>query len=428
MGSVDGGGVLAAYDGVICDLDGVLYRGGDPVPGASEALTAMAAAGIRVVYATNNASRVADDVAEQLVGLGAPVRPDDVVTSAQAGAEHLAHQLDAGARVMALGGPGVADALRRVGLCPVAPNGATSPATRAVTTSPDAASSAPPAGPTPAVATSPDAAHPQQGSPQPDGPAEAAEVEAVLQGLGRQLTVADFESAARQLARGTLWVATNTDSTLPLEWGIAPGNGAYVGLLAAASGRRPFVVGKPCPPLYRLATERLGTAPSRTLAIGDRLDTDIAGATETGIDSAWVLTGVDRPSARFAGTGPAAPTYIVASLGELFEPYVPAEPARPSAAPTASGEGPAGSRDGRDAARLGAGQTWRCGSATARVEAGELVLDPGHGRPVEAVRAGLAALLEATPAAGDSDAPHTLRGLTRDEARRLARALDALVA
>lgn len=409
MGSVDGGALLAAYDGVICDLDGVLYRGGDPVAGASEALTAMVAAGIRVVYATNNASRVADEVAEQLVGLRAPARADDVVTSAQAGAEHLSHQLDPGARVMALGGPGVTDALRRAGLCPVAPNGATAPAT-------------------PREAAPRDAVSPQPTRPEPVEPAEAVEVEAVLQGLGRQLTVADFESAARQLARGTLWVATNTDSTLPLEWGIAPGNGAYVALLSAATGRQPFVVGKPFPPLYRLATEQLGTAPSRTLAVGDRLDTDIAGATKTGIDSAWVLTGVDRPSALFAGTSPVAPTYIVGSLGELLEPYTAIEVADAVAASTAFGGATGGSHRRPDAAGLDPGRTWRCGSATARVERGELVLDTGQASPIQAVRAGLAALVAATGHEGEGEPPHAQGGLRRHEAHRLALALDTLVA
>ena len=138
------------------------------------------------------------------------------------------------------------------------------------------------------------------------------------------------------MTTGLPWVATNDDATLPLPWGQSPGNGAYIDLLAAAVRRRPDVVGKPRPPLYRLALDRLGTQPARTLAVGDRLDTDIVGAAAAGIDSAWVLTGVDRPTDLVVGQ--ASPTYVLASLADLLEPY---------AVPTPDGGG------------------WRCGAARA---------------------------------------------------------------
>src|SRR4051812_36324523 len=267
--------LIAAYDGVVCDLDGVVYRGDDAVPDASASLQRLVARGIRVVYATNNASRVPAEVVCQLTALGAPASEEDVVSSAQAGAARLADKLPAGAPVLALGGDGVAQALERAGLRPVAP------------------------------AT----VHEQ----------DNGTVSAVLQGFGRELTVRDFETATRLLGRELPWVATNDDATLPVPWGQAPGNGAYVDLVAAASGRRPAVVGKPQPPLYRLALDRLGTSVARTLAVGDRLGTDIVGAVATGIDSAWVLTGVDRPSDLLATD--VSPTYVLTSLTELMEPY-----------------------------------------------------------------------------------------------------------
>jgi glycerol-1-phosphatase len=318
--------VMAAYDGVVCDLDGVVYRGREAVPDAPKALQDMVTRGISVVYATNNASRVPGDVAAHIEEIGAPVSEADIVTSAQAGADLLESMLPSGASVLALGGEGVVLALTDVGLRPIAP-------------------------------------------------ADSGEVSAVLQGLGPELTVSDFQAAAQVLTTGVPWVATNTDSTLPLPWGKAPGNGAYVALLSTAISRSPVVVGKPFAPLYLLARDRLGTAKERTLAVGDRLGTDIAGADAAGLDSAWVLTGVDLPSA-LLGTK-LSPTYVVGSLRELLEPY---------AVPERGADG------------------WECGDARASLDSDRLEVDLAGASPIEGVRAGLSALL----AARDDGAPADL--------------------
>ena len=319
---------IANYDAVVCDLDGVVYRGDEAVPRAPTSLRDMTTLGVHVLYATNNASRVPAEVAEHLRRLGVPTRDADVVTSAEAGAALVSRRVPAGAAVLALGGDGVSWALTREGLRPVSPTEISK----------------------------------EQG------------VTAVLQGLGRQLTVADFEVAARAIAEGAIWVVTNGDTTLPLQWGTAPGNGAYVDLLRTATGQSPMAAaGKPEAPLYDLAVERLGCAKGRTLAVGDRLDTDIAGARAAGLDSAWVLTGVDSPSDLLATD--LHPTYVIASLGELLLPY---------AVPRALGG------------------TWRCASATARLDAGLLHLEPGDAQPIEVVRAGLAALVEHR----DTPSPH----------------------
>ncbi len=336
--------LIAGYDGVVCDLDGVVYRGADAVHGAPEALQHMVARGIRVVYATNNASRVPAEVAAQIAGIGAPAAASDVVSSAQAGAARLAGQLDEGAAVLALGGDGVVEALRDAGLRPVSLD-------------------------------------------DHDGGVGLDGVKAVLQGLGRNLRVRDFETAARLLTAGLPWVATNDDATLPLPWGQSPGNGAYVDLLAAALRRRPEVVGKPHPPLYRLALERLGTSAPRTLAVGDRIGTDIVGAEAAGLDSAWVLTGVDRPSDLVASES--SPTYVLTSLAQLLQPY---------AVPVSDAGG------------------WQCGGARVTCEGAALSVEQGSAGPIEAVRAGLAALLSLR----DEGAP-------REQLRREARALDRLL-
>lgn len=344
MTVLDGGrphapSLLDAYEAVICDLDGVVHRGHRAVPGAPEALQRAVRAGRRVIYATNNASRPPSDVVAHLTDLGAPAGDGSVVTSAQAGAVHVLQLVGPDVPVVALGGPGVVEALAEQGLRPVS--------------------------------------------------AAVGEAEAVLQGYGPALTVADFAAATRHLLRGVPWVATNGDRTLPVEWGAAPGNGAYVELLRQVVGRDPdAVTGKPAAPLYDLAVARLGADRDHVLAIGDRLDTDIDGASAAGVSSAWVLTGVHRPSDLLRGDRP-APTYLLGSLDELHKPY---------------------------AAPLRAGDGWECGvyhAAVVTESDGAVHLDvgltadapaaarlPRAGEPCasEAVRAALAALVEARDA------------------------------
>ena len=256
------------YAGVVCDLDGVVRRGSVAVPYAVEQLTALTSS---VVYATNNASLAPQDVAGQLVGLGLPAGPDQVVTSSQAGAAYVASRFPAGAPVLAVGGPGVAAALAEVGLIPVAT--------------------------------------------AEDG------VVAVLQGYGPDVTALDLAEASYAIQAGATWVATNRDATLPTQRGIAPGNGALLGAVATATGRQPSAsAGNPEPPLYELSVTRLRLPKSDVLAIGDRLDTDILGAMAAGLDSLWVLTGVDDLVTFATAPGRPAPTYAARDLRALARP------------------------------------------------------------------------------------------------------------
>jgi hypothetical protein len=164
--------------------------------------------------------------------------------------------------VLAVGGPGVDLALREAGLCPVR------------------AEPAPAGG---AAAQSP--AHGQR-SEEP--------LVAVVQGYGAGVAWTDLAEAAYAVQAGALWVATNIDSTLPTDRGMAPGNGALVGAVRQAVATDPVVVGKPHTPLYELSVSVLGTGRDRTLAIGDRLDTDIEGASAAGMSSLFVFGGVHR--------------------------------------------------------------------------------------------------------------------------------------
>lgn len=256
--------LVERYDAVVCDLDGVVYRGPDPVPNAVEVLIALPR---RVLYATNNASRTPAEVAEHLRSMGLPAAPDDVVTSSMAGAAELTRLVPEGADVLAVGGQGVAAALREVGLSPVS-----------------------------------ECTH---------------SVAAVLQGYGANVSAADLAEAAYAVERGAVWVATNTDTTLPTDRGTAPGNGTLVAAVAEAAKASPHVVGKPHAPLYLLCATRLGAEPWRILAVGDRLDTDIAGAVTAKMDSLLVLTGVDT-LVNVALAGPSErPTWVSSDLRGL---------------------------------------------------------------------------------------------------------------
>jgi HAD superfamily hydrolase (TIGR01450 family) len=261
--------LVDGYDLVIFDLDGVVYLGTDPVPGAPEAIRSLVAAGTPVVYATNNASRSAADVARLLGVLGLPATSEQVVTSAGAAADVLASQLPSAAPVLVVGAPALADEVRRVGLTPV-------------------------------------------------DEAEARPV-AVVQGYGAQVGWAQLAEACVAIRAGAQWVATNTDATLPSPRGPLPGNGSLVAALSTALGGRvpDTVVGKPHPQLFALATRRLGA--KRPLVVGDRLDTDIAGAVNAGIASLLVLTGVARPVDLLRAPTGQRPTYVATDLSGLSQ-------------------------------------------------------------------------------------------------------------
>jgi glycerol-1-phosphatase len=235
----------------------------------------LGALSVPVLYATNNASRSPDDVAAHLRDLGLTCTPDAVATSSQAGAWLLADRLPAGSPVLAVGGTGVATALAEAGLRAVPPT--------------DAA----------------------------DVP-----VDAVLQGYGPAVTASDLAEAAYAVELGAIWVATNTDGTLPTDRGVAPGNGSLVAAVERAVGTPPHLVaGKPGPPLYLLCAQRLDLPAGRLLAIGDRLDTDIEGAVAAGMDSLLVLTGVDDLRACLDAPEHQRPTWVAPDLrGLLADP------------------------------------------------------------------------------------------------------------
>jgi len=264
---------LDGIDLLLADLDGVVYKGKAAIPHAVDAIN-QAAERMRVGYVTNNASRLPASVAEQLAGFGLTVTADDVVTSSQAAAVVLSTLVPAESTVLVVGGEGLRTALADAGF--------------RVT---DSAQDAP---------------------------------RAVAQGFDptvgwAQLAEASFALHSDDPAAGIPWVATNTDWTLPVERGLAPGNGTLVSAVHSAVGRLPVVAGKPETPIFELARDRFGA--DSALMIGDRLDTDIKGANAAGIATALILTGVDRAKQVLAADAKSRPTYLLDDLRGLHEPY-----------------------------------------------------------------------------------------------------------
>ena len=247
------------------DLDGVVYLGGSPIPGAADALADAARRGMKRAYVTNNASRTPHAIAAQLREMGVHATATDVVTSAQAAARVLADKLPAGSAVLVVGGMGLRLAIRDRGLRPV-----TSAAER---------------------------------------PA------AVVQGYSHDISYGLLAEAALALKAGAFYVASNADATLPTTRGPQPGNGSLAQVLIHATGSIPVVAGKPEPPLHAESVERVGAV--RPLVVGDRLDTDIEGAVRGGADSLLVLTGVTEPAEVLLAPARRRPAYIAADLGGL---------------------------------------------------------------------------------------------------------------
>ncbi|MEV0928918.1 HAD-IIA family hydrolase [Streptomyces spongiicola] len=322
------------YDTALLDLDGVVYAGGEPVPHAVASLGTARDGGMHLAYVTNNALRTPEAVAAHLTELGVPAEAHDVITSAQAAARLIAEQVPPGSRVLVIGGEGLRVALRERGLEPV-----------------DSAD---------------------------DDPA------AVVQGYGGpELAWGRLAEASYAVARGVPWFASNTDLTIPGARGIAPGNGAAVEAVRIATGREPQVAGKPLPPMHRETILRTGA--ERPLVVGDRLDTDIEGAFNGGVDSLLVLTGVTDPAQLLRAEPRHRPTYVDEDLRGLL-----------------TGQPEVGS--------AGSGEGFAVGGWTASVRGDALVIE-GDGRRLDGLRALCAAAW--THAGNGVRSPEAGRALAR---------------
>ena len=257
------------YQAFLLDLDGVLYRGDEVVAGAPDAVSALRRAGRRIVFLTNNSARTPQQVAGKLRGLGIEASAEEVVTSAQATATLLARSAEEDGRApsaFVIGEQGLREALEAAGIEVV------------------------------------------------DGKPEQAGF--VVVGWDRSVDYGKLRTATVLVGRGALLVASNADASYPAPGGEQwPGAGALLAAVETASGTRAAVVGKPHRPLFDLAVERAGTR--RVLLVGDRIETDVAGALAAGLDAGLVLTGA--ASAADLLDHDALPTMVLGRLAGLLE-------------------------------------------------------------------------------------------------------------
>jgi NagD protein len=255
--------------GYLIDMDGVLYRGPELIPGADGFIRQLRARGIPFRLLTNNSQRTRRDVAAKLARLGIDVEEEHVFTSAMATARFLAEQKPNGTAFV-IGEGGLLTALHRNGYAVV--------------------------------------------DHDPDY---------VVVGEGRAYNLELIETAVRMITRGAKLIATNLDPNCPTQSGLRPGCGAMVAVLESATGIKAFSAGKPSPLMMRAARKELGLRTDETAIIGDTMETDILGGVQLGYHTVLVLSGGTRPEdlARYAYR----PEVIVESLAEFTEMLAAAE-------------------------------------------------------------------------------------------------------
>ncbi len=225
--------------GIILDMDGVIWKENQPIGDLPNIFTEIRRKGLRFTLATNNAVRTIPAFMEKLAAMGVEVQPQEIINSAMAAAHILKEKFPQGGPVYMVGEEGLTTALAEKGFYP-----------------------------------------------------SDDHVLAVVAGLDRRFTFKKLFRANHHIRCGAFFIGTNPDRTFPTPNGFVPGAGSILAAIEAASETIPFIAGKPSPGLYNLALERLGTPLENTLAIGDRLETDILGAQQMGCRSALVLSGV----------------------------------------------------------------------------------------------------------------------------------------
>jgi 4-nitrophenyl phosphatase len=253
---------VAAIDGLIVDMDGVLWHSDTPLAGLQEFFQFLRSASIRFILATNNSSLMPEQYSGKLARFGVEVPCDQILTSAQATSAYVAAESSPGTRVYVIGGDGIRSALQSDGLV-----------------------------------------------------LADTDVEWVVVGWDRELTWRKLETASLLIHHGARFVGTNPDRSYPTERGPAPGNGAQLAAIEATTGVSPIVVGKPEPWLYEQAVARLGSSPATTAVVGDRLETDIAGGIRAGLTTILVLSGI--AGRNDAAKSPWQPDVVLHDIREL---------------------------------------------------------------------------------------------------------------
>jgi 4-nitrophenyl phosphatase len=235
---------------LIIDMDGVLYRGDQPMPRLCEFFAFLRERPIPFLLATNNSTRTPQEYAEKLARMGVQISPDEIMHSGQAVARYLARSYPRETRVHVFGMPSLKQAIADEGFILADEN-----------------------------------------------------VQVVVASMDRNVTYEKLKRATLLIRGGARFIATNLDPTNPSEEGLIPGTGSMIAALATASETQPTSIGKPEPIMYQLALEQMGAKPETTAAIGDRVDTDILGGKRAGLITICVLSGSsDRAEAEAIGT------------------------------------------------------------------------------------------------------------------------------
>ena len=254
----------AGIKALILDMDGVLWRGPEPIGNLPEIFSRLAHNGVRVVLATNNSTRTVMQYVRRVREFGVDLQPWQIVTSAQATVDMLLEHYPGKGTVFVVGEQSLSNTLEEAGFAVGELN-----------------------------------------------------VVAVVAGMDRGFSYEKLRKATLLIRSGALFIGTNPDLTFPTPDGLVPGAGAILAAIQAAAHTEPVIAGKPSPRMYQIALQRLSTKPEETLVVGDRLETDIAGGQRLGCPTALVLSGVvDRT---IAEAWRPAPNIIAADLAEVVE-------------------------------------------------------------------------------------------------------------
>ncbi len=257
---------LASIHNLIIDMDGVLYRGQERLPGARALLTYLIEQDLSFILATNNSTLTPQQYVAKLGAMDIQVAEQQILTSAQASALYLARVASPGTRVYAIGEDGLSAALKEQGF-------------------------------------------------------QLAELDVsyVVVGMDRQLTWEKLRIATLAIRSGAIFIGTNPDTTLPTEEGLVPGNGAGLAAVEAATGVSPVIIGKPQPTLLSLGMEKMGVTTQGTAIVGDRLETDILGGRNAGVTTVLVLSGIS--SREELKASPYQPDFVFDDVGDFLRSW-----------------------------------------------------------------------------------------------------------
>ena len=249
---------------LVLDMDGVLWRGKEPIGDLPKIFASIKAKGLEFAFATNNSSTTAEQYVAKLESFGVKAIAAQVITSGLSTAEYLGGKYSSGIEIYAIGEEGLFSALEGVGFRVGKTN-----------------------------------------------------AKVVVIGLDRQVDYDKLKTATQLVRQGAALIGTNPDTTLPTPGGLAPGAGSILAAIEAATGIKATIIGKPNPLMFNQALQWLGKKSNETLVVGDRLETDIAGGQAAGFQTALVLSGVTTKEMATSWSPP--PILIATDLSDLVD-------------------------------------------------------------------------------------------------------------